>query len=111
MPIVSLGFAFAGDAERLARRRSCPQLSIVGPSGESSGKCPSADTGKEVALGVSHKVIWLNICNAPGVYVAGRQMAGRDQVSQPGSRVFVPLVVVVAGSLGVGGGHSITLIM
>jgi hypothetical protein len=50
VPIVTLGFAFAGDAERLARRRAGPDFSVVWPSGESAGERPSADAGEEVTL-------------------------------------------------------------
>jgi hypothetical protein len=56
VPIVSLGFSFSCDRERLARRASCPYLTLVGPSGESGGERPSTDSGKEVALGVSGKI-------------------------------------------------------
>src|SRR5690606_31100283 len=38
VPIVSLGFAFARDGERLAGRAAGPDFSIVGPSGEAGSE-------------------------------------------------------------------------
>ena len=63
MPIVSLGFAFAGLREGLARRRTGPQLAIVGPAGELCGEGPSADAGEKVAPAVSDEVVGSNIDN------------------------------------------------
>jgi hypothetical protein len=57
VPIVSLGFSLAGDAERLARRRAGPELAAVGPSGETGGDGPSTDAGEEVALPKPGKVV------------------------------------------------------
>lgn len=63
MPIVSLGFAFACDRERLARRGACPDFAIIGPPGEAGGKRPSTNAGEEMALPESDKVIRSNIDN------------------------------------------------
>jgi len=63
VPIVSLGFALAGDAERLARGRAGPQLPVVGPAGEACGESPSSEPGEEMALGESGEVAGRNIDN------------------------------------------------
>jgi len=54
-----VGFAFLPPraAERLARGTTCPNRSVVGPSGEPEGNGPSADTGEEMALAIAFKVI------------------------------------------------------
>ncbi|MCK9506076.1 MAG: hypothetical protein M0Q95_18085 [Porticoccaceae bacterium] len=64
----------------------------------SQRETPSSDSGEEVALGISSKVIWLNILDTPFVNVAGRNMSASYQVSQPLSGERVNLVVV--------GGHA-----
>jgi hypothetical protein len=54
-----------------------------------------------MALGVSSKLSWSYIFNAPFVNIAGRNLAGRDQVAQPLRGIGVEFVVVR--------GHSPTL--
>jgi hypothetical protein len=49
--------------ERLAGATACPDLFIFGPSGEPQRKRPPADSGKEMALGVSCEVCASNINN------------------------------------------------
>lgn len=50
VPIVSLGFALAGNRERLARGAAGPQLLIIGPAGETGGEAPASNARKEMAL-------------------------------------------------------------
>jgi len=49
-----------------------------------------------MALGVSQKVSWSDILDAPLVYVAGRDVALRDQLAEPCGRAGIDLVVVGA---------------
>jgi len=42
-----------GCAEWLAWERGCPDGLVVGPSGKSKGKRPTANSGKPMALGIS----------------------------------------------------------
>lgn len=94
VPIVSLGFALAGDGERLARRGAGPELAVVGPPSKSGCEGPSADAGEEMALPVSGKVVGLNIHDAPCIDMARRDQAGVDEVAQPLGGVRVEFVVV-----------------
>jgi hypothetical protein len=66
----------AGGTKRLARTTTCPNRSVIGPSGESEGVTPDADSGKKMTLNISPKVFDSDIFNAPFVYVAGRDMPG-----------------------------------
>jgi len=68
----------AGARERLARATTCPNRSVIGPSGESEGVTPDADSGEKVTLNKSAKVFWCDIFNAPFVHNAWRYMAGGD---------------------------------
>lgn len=51
--------AFACRAERLAGTGTGPDRTVGGPSGKFEGEAPSADSGKEMALGVSGQFIGL----------------------------------------------------
>jgi hypothetical protein len=51
----------SGFAERLAGTRTCPNRSIIAPSGKSQGEGPSANPGEEVGLRVSSEIIWLHV--------------------------------------------------
>jgi hypothetical protein len=70
----------AGGAEGLAGATACPNRSVIGPSGKSERIGPSSDPGEEMALGVSAQIVWLDIDDAPRVYVSGRDMPRSDQV-------------------------------
>jgi hypothetical protein len=94
VPLVSKPSAFACRAERLARTGTGPNRSIVRPAGASKRIRPDADSGKEMALGVSAQVVWSNILNAPFIYVTWRNVASGDQVAQPPGHVGVEFVVV-----------------
>ena len=94
MPLVSKPFSFACRGERLAWAGSSPDLGVVADAGEAQGVRPDPDAGEEVALGISSKFIWPDIFDAPLVYVAGRDVASGDQISQPFGGVFVVLVEV-----------------
>ena len=83
MPLVSKPSAFACRAERLARAGSGPERAIVGNACEAQGVAPHADAGEEVALGVSHKVIWDDILDASFIHVSRRDVALADELSEP----------------------------
>jgi len=85
-----------GCAEWLAGAGSCPNGSIIGPACEPERVRPHPDAGEEVALGVPSKVICSYIGDAPLVNVAGRDVAGGYQVTQPLRGVRVYFVVVGA---------------
>jgi len=61
MTLVFRTGTFAGDAEWLAGATTCPNRSVIGPSGATQGNAPSADAGKEVALVVSAQVVGADI--------------------------------------------------
>jgi hypothetical protein len=63
---------FARRAETGAGAGTCPDRSVVGPSGESERVAPDANSGEEMALGISQKVCWLDILDAPFIHVSGR---------------------------------------
>lgn len=63
------------------------------------GERPSADPGEEMALGVSHKLIWSDIFNTPFVNIAVRDELLTDQLAQPCRRAGVEFVVVVHACL------------
>lgn len=96
MPLVKEASASACRAERLAGARARPNWPIVSPPSHSQGKGPSADTGKEVALGVTSEVVGSNVTDVPFVYVASREVPCGDQFAQPLRRVGVMLVVIGA---------------
>ena len=56
MPIVIGSALLSRDAERLARRGAGPEFPVVGPSSKSGCEAPSADSGEEMALGVTGKI-------------------------------------------------------
>jgi hypothetical protein len=70
--VTIIGRAFLGacGAEWLARATTCPNRSIICPFSSSQCVAPDADSGKEVALGVSFKIVCANILNAPCIYIA-----------------------------------------
>jgi hypothetical protein len=78
VPIVSGAFLSAGGAEGLAWTGSSPDGSVVSIAGASQRIGPDADAGEEVALGISHKFIWLDIFNAPLINITLGNMAGFD---------------------------------
>ncbi|MBB5543572.1 hypothetical protein GGD70_003887 [Paraburkholderia fungorum] len=94
VPLVSKPSAFACRAERLARTGTGPNRSIVRPASESKRVRPDTDSGEEMALGESEKVVWSDIFNAPFINVAGGNVTGGYQVAQPLRSVWVDLVVV-----------------
>jgi hypothetical protein len=55
--------AFASGAEGLAGARACPNRSVCRPTCKLQGEGPSANTGEEVALGVSVEISRLNVCD------------------------------------------------
>ena len=63
MPLIIKPAAFTCRAERLARATSRPNGLIVGPSGLSQGVTPDANSGKEMALGVTNQLGRFDIFN------------------------------------------------
>jgi hypothetical protein len=61
--LVSKSGTFAGGAEGLAGARAGPDGAVVGPSCETEGVGPNADTGEEVALGVALEVARSHVPN------------------------------------------------
>jgi hypothetical protein len=98
VPLVIKPSSFACRAERLARTGTGPNKSVVAPSGRSQGMAPNADTGKEVALGETAQVAWVDIFNTSFINIARRDVPGFNQVAQPLGGRRVNLVVV--------GGHA-----
>jgi hypothetical protein len=91
---VGSALLLARRAEWLTGARACPNRSSVIPSGEPESVGPAADSGEEMALGKSGKVIWIDICNTPFIDFPRREMPSRNQVAQPVRRIGVELVVV-----------------
>jgi len=96
VPLVSKPLSFACRAERLAWAGSAPSRSFVGPSCGAHGEGPPSDPGEEMALGVSHKVGWLDIFDAPFVHVAGRDHPLGYKLPKPLGGGGVDLVVIGA---------------
>jgi hypothetical protein len=83
-------------AEGLARAGAGPQRSVIRPSCDPGGEAPPSDAGEEVDLCVSSEVVGLDICDAPLINIARRDMPSGDQVPQPGGRERFDFVVVRA---------------
>lgn len=101
MPLVIKPIAFACRAERLARAGASPDGSIVGPTSSTQRKTPDSNSGKEVALVISNKLIWSYIFNAPFINNAGCNASSRYQVAQPIGCEWVDFVVVGAHGLAI----------
>jgi hypothetical protein len=82
--------------ERLARARSGPDRTILGPSGQGKRVRPSSDPGEEVALNKPGKVGCVHVGDAAVIHLSRRDEAGRHQVPQPGGGEPVVLVIVMA---------------
>jgi hypothetical protein len=54
--------------EWLTGAASGPALEVLRPR-EPEGVCPSADSGKEMALGITLEIIWPHLCDASFIYV------------------------------------------
>jgi hypothetical protein len=86
---VGSALPLADDTERLAGAGARPDLAVGRPAGEFEGVLPAGDPGEEGAVSVSHKVIWLDIDDTPGVHGGGRV-----EIAEPLSGVGVDLVEV-----------------
>jgi hypothetical protein len=69
MPLVGHAGLLAGRTKGLAGTGTSPNRSIIGPAGEPESVGPDADSCKEMALGVSHKVICFDIHDASFIHV------------------------------------------
>lgn len=94
VPIVSLGFAFARDGERLAGWAAGPQLALVRPPGKPGCECPPTDPGEEMALGETGKIGRRYIHDGTFIYFPVRDQARGDEVAQPLGCIRFELVVV-----------------
>jgi len=94
VPLVIKPKSLACRGERLARTGTCPNRSIIWPSGAPKGERPGADSSEEMALGIGAQVIWVHVLNRAFVYVAWRGVPGGNQVSQPLGGIWVDFVVV-----------------
>ncbi len=97
--------SFARRAEAGTGAASRPDGPVVGPSGEAEGERPEAASGEEVALGVSHKVGWLDIGNASLIHVSWGDRARFDGFPQHLGLERVDLVVVRRHSCDLTGGR------
>ncbi len=75
-------------------------MAAIGPANEAQRAGPTAKSGKEMALDVAGKVGRPNISDRSFVNVAGRDVAGFDEVAEPLGGIGVNLVVIR------GGGHE-----
>lgn len=89
MALVVEACAFACGAEGLTGAGAGPDRSIIRPSSTSKCEGPDADAGEEVALGVSEKLMGLDVGDGAFVDHTRRDVAGRYQVAKPlrGNRV------------------------
>lgn len=67
--VVFFACALARDTERLAGATTCPNRSVVAPSGPAQRDRPEADPREEVALRVAFEVIRLHFLNGAGVNI------------------------------------------
>jgi hypothetical protein len=94
VPFIFGPCSLAGVAEGLARAGASPEGSVVGPASKSSCMAPPAETREEVDLGKPSEVFGSDIYDAPFIHDAIGNVAGGDQVTQPGGGVGVDFVVV-----------------
>jgi len=73
-------FAFTGNAEGLTWAASGPHGSVIRPPCAPESVGPDSDSREEVALGVTSKIRWVNIGNAPLVHVSGGDMSCLDKL-------------------------------
>lgn len=94
--MAGIGAAIFGTrrTEGLTRTTARPNRSVIGPSGKSEGVTPTADPGKEVALGEASQVVRVKGLDVTLVYLSIRDQAVGDQFPQPCRRKRIMLVVV-----------------
>ena len=96
VPFVLLADLLPRDGKGLAGAASGPEFAFVRPSSQSSSEGPSSNACEEMALRVALEVIGTDIHDAPFINIAGRDMAGGNQVAQPLGGVWIKFVVVGA---------------
>ncbi len=94
VPLVTKPASFACRAERLAWAGTGPDRSIVGPTGAAQGVGPHSNSGEEMALNISRKLIWSNIADIPFIDDAGCNVTSGYEFAQPCRSEGVDLVVV-----------------
>jgi hypothetical protein len=106
MAIVVLAFLLSGTAEALARRGPCPAGEVVWDSGKTHGKGPSGNPTEPVALGVSHKLLWLNFNNASFIHDSVRDFTRLDEIANPFGRILVDFVIEIHWQFSSSGGST-----
>jgi hypothetical protein len=96
-------------AERLTGTGAGPDGAIVGPSSQSEGVTPSADTGEEMALSEVCEVIRLYVLYASFVHYPLSDVAVLDEFPQPCGGLGVVFVVVVNQDLVSVGANRISM--
>ena len=94
VPLVIKPAAFACRAERLTGARPGPEGPFVRPASKTRSKRPSSDSGEEMALSVTFKVIGLNVHYRAAIHDAERKVAAADQRLKPIRRGVVEFIVV-----------------
>jgi len=91
--LVGVPLSLASARKRLTGTGACPDSSGVFESGPSQGERPSADSGEEMALGVTPKIRRLNIDNGSFIHIPWGDMPLLDEFPQPRGGFRVNLVV------------------
>lgn len=94
VPVVVEAFSLSCGAERLAGAGAGPDGPVVGPSGETKGVGPDADSGEEVALSVTVEVRSSHVPNGSFIDISVSDQFIGDQIAQPLRGVGVYLVIV-----------------
>jgi hypothetical protein len=90
IPFVREAFLRTGNGEGLAGRASGPERSVVRPTCESGRETPSADAGKEMALGIAPDIIGSDIDDRTLVNVSRSDVACCNKISKPLSGIRIP---------------------
>jgi len=96
MPFVSNPLSFASLAERLAGATSGSDSSIIGPSGESESKAPSADPSEEMMLGEPSKIAGQNVFDTSLIHFSLCDCARLYEFTKPSGREGVVFIVISA---------------
>lgn len=93
VPLVIEPAAFACRAERLAGAGAGPDRAVVSPSSKAQGVRPDSNASEGVELGEAGDVVGFKVTDVSFVHDARRDVAGADELAQPGGRVLVDFVV------------------
>jgi hypothetical protein len=73
--------AFAGGTEWLAGATSCPNRSVVVPSGEPEGVGPPSDPGEEMGLRITPEIIAGYVVYTSLIHIPRRNLASSNEIS------------------------------